>query len=810
MKKILLFFVVTFFVSYVSSQDIKCVQKVELPKDNKVKVFMPGVLMHEPYKEKDLSRDLKGKYGQDLAITEKKFWNVYSDRDGNKAYIKPDASSAVNCKLKMNQKLRIAEIKNDFALVYTEVEKSISFPAISVDAQETGAWGWVPMDHLLLWSSCPADDYGILKKALIVQNLNKSGNNKTLGKGYKNPENMKVHEQLTSDVRFYFVMKKAKINGMDMALLAYESSFEGISNNVLFCWVEESSFTPWNQRSCLEYNWDKTVREQNLKNAVVKFYANSSLSEEASKGYVFRIDEDKEKQKENDDMAYRIEGMRLRMPILDNDSDNKDAYKCTFFATPDGSMSQNEAEELNAKIKKQAEATKKNMNSVNMIVVIDGTQSMKPYFDPLHAAISEGCKFVDENVDFKVGLVIYRDFADGNNVVEYLPVCKLDDPKLKNYMAEGGTYGVKSAIGDDYPEALYYGLSVALDTTVMDYSRNESNLIVVIGDCGNHDEGSEKAAKAPTKEELLKKIVDNNVNLISFQVHNEDKNEYWELFNEQMNYLVLGNADSLFSINGQVGGFEPTENNDGYDYKVNEGKQYYVASMRNPQLNESMEPTVLSQLIQNSIKQFDVAVGQQIGDIDIAFKARATTDFEGGDKFSTNFIKNRLGEENYEKLKKSMSICALTGYTPKSNGDYEYYKPVIFIHINEFQQMMDYFTKVYDAIENTEDRETYIAAMKQLLRAMVPDMSDEKMNAKGNEEITSMIAGLNASTESQKGKTLEAISDPAQVSAQEFKGILNKFQRKYKGLRRIQEEGYYYTFKSNEDTYYWIPVEDLP
>ena len=804
MKKIFLFCFFAFLILNVHSQDIKRVQKIELPKGRKVKVFMPSVLMHEPYKEKELEKELKGEYGQKTPVSEKKFWNVYSDRDGNKAYIQPDASSGVNCKLRLNQKLRIAEIKNNFALVYTEPEKSISYPAISVDADAEGAWGWVPMDNLLLWSSCPANDFGILNKALIVQNLNKSGNIKTLGKGYKNPEDLRTSEQLQSDVRFFFVMKKKKINGMDMALLAYESSFDGISSKVLYCWVEESSFTPWSQRSCLEYNWNETERQEHLNGQVVKFYANSSLTEAASNGYKF------ESTKENEDDSYRIRGSKLRMPILDNDSGNDDVYKCTFFATPDGSMSQNEAEELNARMKEQAEATKKNMNSVNMIVVIDGTQSMGEYFKPLHAAITEGCKFVEEGVDFKVGLVIYRDFADKDDVINYVPVCDLKDPKLKDYMATGGTYGIKSAPGDDYPEALYYGLDVALDTIKMGYSKHESNLIVVIGDCGNHEEGSPKAAKAPTKEALLKKIVDNNINLISFQVHNEDKNEYWELFNEQMAYLVLNNADSLFNVNGQVGGFQPSKNNDGYDYKVKEGKQYYVASMRNPELNESMEPTVLSQLIQTSIKQFDLAVGEQIGDIDLAFKARSTSDFEGSDKFSTNFIKNRLGEENYEKLKKSMSICALTGYTPKSNSNADYYKPVIFISINEFQQMMDYFTKVYDAIENSEDRQPYVDAMKQLLRAMVPDMTDEQMNAKGNDEITNMIAGLNASTESQKGKTLTAIGDPAQVSELEFKTILKKFQRKYNFLRRIQEDGYKYTFTSNQDTYYWIPVEDLP
>ena len=80
------------------------------------------------------------------------------------------------------------------------------------------------------------------------------------------------------------------------------------------------------------------------------------------------------------------------MPLLDNDSGNDKVYKCTFFGTPDGKMTQNEAEEVTAKFKKRKEQEILNKNTVNMIVVIDGTQSMEAYFKPLHEAIQNGFK----------------------------------------------------------------------------------------------------------------------------------------------------------------------------------------------------------------------------------------------------------------------------------------------------------------------------------------------------------------------------------------------------------------------------------
>ena len=357
---------------------------------------------------------------------------------------------------------------------------------------------------------------------------------------------------------FYYVFKKCTVNGSNLVLLSSEGNVEGtgLKKPVLLGWVEESSYTPWNQRSCLEYNWDDRVIDGHLKDRVVKFYKDYSLSTEISKGYKF--DAKKEKG------SYRIPGSRLRMPILDYKGEDSDkVYKCTFFASADGKMSQNEAEIYAAEMREKHANLIKNKNKLNMIVVIDGTQSMNAYFDSLHSAIKRGWQGVSSEVDFNVGLVIYRDFADGPHVADYIPVTKIDDPRLKDYMTTGGPYKIRSAPGDDYPEALYYGLNIALDTLKMKYKKEESNLVVVIGDCGNHIDG-EKVAKAPTEEQLLEKLKQNNASLVSFQVHHKSVNEFWDLFSIQMNNLVNKNAEDNFMrlAKNNTGKFNPTQNND--------------------------------------------------------------------------------------------------------------------------------------------------------------------------------------------------------------------------------------------------------
>ena len=141
-----------------------------------------------------------------------------------------------------------------------------------------------------------------------------------------------------------------------------------------------------------------------------------------------------------------------------------------------------------------------------------------------------------------------------------------------------------------------------------------------------------------------------------------------------------------------------------------------------------MKPDILSNLIKNSIKEFDAAVDEQKAIIHTGFNARTEDEMDKGDQFSQAYLESQFGKEGYETLKRTKTLCALNGFTPKkTDSNQDYYKSVIFISIFEFQQMMEYFGKVYAAARNIQNRAPYIDAMKQLLRTMVPDMTPEQM-----------------------------------------------------------------------------------
>ncbi len=794
---------VFYILFIVFAYSIQAVGQIALP--NQVSAFIPDCLKERLIMENTLSKVSKANnYGQNSITGEKKYWDVFSDRDDNLVFSQPSSSSSVVTKLKFNQRVRIAKIDNGFALVYEEPNVGLACPSISQDAKAKGAIGWVDMEKLLLWRSCPANNTGILNKALLVFNLNKVSNN-DISFMCKNPETKVGAENIVSTINFYFVMKRDPKTGL--VLLASQSSMDGNSDQVLYGWVSESSYTPWNQRSCLEYNWDPITIEDHLKGKTASFYEDKNLTVLASPGCKYG-----ENPTGSLDTPYRIDGHRLRMPILDNDSGDDNLFKITYFASPDGSYNPDEAAKLEEQRNKILEDAANKTKNLNLIVVVDGTKSMDKHFAALQPAIIDACRrYVSDKYQLRLGLVIYRDYAEKEYLVEQFPLTEITDARLTDKFATGGDYGINSSDGDDYSEALYVGLDAALDTTKMRYSKDESNLLIVVGDCGNRRDDK----RDPKLDAILKKMYENNVNIISFQVHNEDREgiDAWKDFNMQMSDIILSNAEMKYSQNGQSGKFIRSKDRNGYDFDVKEGSAYYVASIRNAKLGETMPVDELKNLISKNVEIFSSAVGEQINALVNGYKVSRDSSSVGSQRFEENFLKGKLGTERFEVLRAASTLCALSGYTlmkdPESGADF--YKPVIFIEKAEFEKMLSQFRKVYDATRGADKREAYIGAMKQLLHSMVPDKTTEEMNKMGNAYITGLISGLNVQTEGfNNGMSLEEIGDINVVTDGELGRIIKDFNEKFEALDLIYKSSYEYVFTANSQIYYWIPVEELP
>ncbi len=751
-----------------------------------------------------------------------KYWIAYSDRDNNTTYMEPNTASAQCSALQFNETVRIAKIQNGFALVYVEPNKTLEYPLISADAK---CRGWIPMKKLLLWNSCLANDKGIYNKALLCVNLDKSSaQTKNFGLGYYGPSTSSSSMQLTTDMNFYYIMKRE--NGM--SLLATQSKMDGsFSDKVLFCWAQEQSFVPWNQRSCLEPTWKhEDVEYFAAKNIKVNIYKNNKFDSKAISNIPFR----KKNSSTYDQYLYRMSGSSLRYPILDDGSDM--IYNMSTFSTIGGQAAGTDPQADGLSTADSIKLARLNrMLNINLAIVIDGTSSMEPYYPAVKEAIKSGIQYFSQNYNIKVGVVIYRDYADGDaGLVEVLPLTNVKNiTRINDFLDSGGRYGIRSSANDKtQTEAFYYGLNEALDK--LRFRDGESNIMLVVGDCGN-DANDTKCA---SREDIISKIVANKMHVMGFQVQNQNVAAF-NSFNNQLLYILRNsllanykkyNADIKVSSRQSKNAAGAVE---GYNYVANTDYQLYIGNHRFADANVNkgkMDPKMLTGHMTSAISDFASAIQEQINLIVNSGRdpkpkkpSNPGTGFTGtgpggGINIADEFIRETLGEEWAEAMKGTNALVNFRGYAKKKDeSGRDFFKPVIFISMEEFDDLLKRLAPVSEAAlsSNVKDRTPYIEAMKALVRSLVPGIRDNDMAKLSNGQITAMIGGLNEAAGALKTYTLDDLSDQTAIPAAEYQRIITDFSRKFKNLSRTRaSKSYKFVKEFNGAKYYWIPIEDLP
>ncbi len=799
----------------------------QLPK--KCMAFRPKKLGAIILTEKEADAFVKsGSFGQTDAPGrgQATYWDVYSDRENNTTYASPGVSTKFSS-LKFNERVRIAQIQGNYALVYTEPKVGLQYPLISELAE---CKGWIPMNHLLLWQSCLANDRGIYNKALLCVNLEAKNLSGDLGAGYLSPDRSGKPIPLTTDMNFYFIMKQEK----DMALLAIQNRVDGsMSDQVLYCWVPERSFVPWNQRSCLEPTWEREdVEYYAAKHEQVKIFATQSEALSQQGHAISFIPFEKRTSTRYDRYLYRMAPEHLRFPILDGTNDR--AYNMSTFSTLGGQAQGTSTPTNEPTIDKLKEEKLRKMQRINLAVVIDGTSSMEPYYPKVKEALKEACDFFSRNYNLRIGVVIYRDYTDGTGLAEVLPMTSAQHnlERVNAFLDSGGTYGIRSSSSDrTQEEALYNGINTALDKLA--FRDGESNIMLIVGDCGNDLKDTRFNSRS-----LIDKLVQKDIHLMGFQVQNKGVAAY-NNFNSQLLELMRESLKGKYhKLNEKIRVVarqtqsKSTGRTDGYNFEGNiEGDQLYICNHRFTDATVNggvMSPEVLQSYMVKAISDFANTIQHQL---DLIVKPINSLPVSGGGTTSKfvgrsstpgminvdyEFVVKALGGDAklVQNLDQTNSILNFRGYALRRDASgRNYFKPVIFISAEEFQELLKRLAPVAEAARNSQvkDRTPYIEALKALVKSLAPGMTDAQMAALSNGDIMNMIAGLNESAEALKSYSLNDLSDPQAVSPGEYSRIINDFQKKYENLLRIrQSNSYKFVKKFNGAVYYWIPIEDLP
>lgn len=721
----------------------------------------------------------------DLGKQNKIAWTAYSDRDANTTYSSPSNAGAFS-KLSFMEKVYIADIKNGFALIFTD-DYDVNYPTINITAKTKG---WIPIENLLLWEKCPQNKNSIFQKGLVVGDPSK-GQNLVQNPPYKTtPSNYGADNGNAKKLDILFILKTSIINSETYYLVSKELSVKERSFEVKG-WLPEDYITLWDQRLCLEpttasLNFDH-YRSLGVFPAIYeKIEEAKSFYNTGSQGNPFWIYKEFSKE--------RMGAYIMRAPILGKSFN--EIYKVASIASIDAAS--NNINQT-AKNIQDIEAWKSLQKNINVIFVIDATSSMRNFYSPIANALENIMRLDWEGKELNVGVVLYRNAADGNREIEVHKISNNINAAI-NFISSNKDD--VSSVGKTHSESLFKGLDTALDSRIMGYDSKQSNFMIVIGDAGNQNNSR--------IDEIAQKMAHNRINLLAFQANHYGLKAYDD-FATQIGIIIKKNLEyrGIRDIT----------------YKLNANRLYVVQrknseipslvyggyKFANPGKSESTD--ILKNNIISNVKDFNELVQNKI---------KFLSDVEGGlnttnsmDEIRLREILNEFGwtkariDDYVRELKKS-GVTKLIGFAPVKlkdthNSLFDY---VLFFSQDELKDIIKELKKL-ESPSLTSNRKAYQDAIVAMGQAFLGQMSADDIMGMSMDELTAQIYGVPVPI-SNCGVKIVDIIDRRKITDSQLQDYINDFNTKRRGLENIANNSYNGKFKSNEIVYLWIPLTNMP
>lgn len=763
---------------------------------NETNIYLPHFIKSPNEKDNSewMSLITKGKFGKNTNT----YWVVYSDKDKNQTFDSPGGSPFKS--LTFGQKLIIADIKNNYALVYEQDKVNQIYPKVVGESM-----GWVSLDNLLLWDRSPMDKNQVFKKAVVLMNLDANVKGDIAPDFLSNPITKLRSGRAANKLEFYFIMKTTRVNNELFYLLSKNwtiSSSIGRENN-LYGWLSVGNVSEWDNRLCFETTWDNTAvndfKSRNIKPMVLKsendaeqYKRKANISQESA----FWV--------ANELSNLRTNPQLVRLPLVTSEKQLKEGiYKVASIGQIGGGNGNPIDENKKAQLERELEELLRKQNNVNIIFVVDGTISMGRYFSPIANAIDKSMRSGNKG-SHKFGAVVYRDYTDGPRAIEQIPL-------TDNYVVVSNFLNTREAtqpngLDTNFEEAVFYGLETALDRMVKE---DESNFVFLIGDCGNHRIDPE----GRSIEDIIPRLIENRVNMLAFQVNNANHRAY-NAFILQAKQIISRTIAGVTEKAGSPGSVDVKLDSRGLykTYRVGGAKDELTPILGaytfcNP--NERKEPQYLETLIEDMINEYSQTVEKRIrelqkitsgpghgpGEISIAVKEELT--LRG---WSNSDIESLIDKE-----------VKIAGYTSDSPGGSknQIFVPVLFISHEEYISLVTQLNRINSANNISLYSRT---AFQDALRGLGETFFG--LTNVDETEISTLMAQLYGIPPKFKPSSLDGIriidiTDHTRLPQPQLEKYIDDFRSKLPRLEKIQGDSDY-QFLSNGIIYYWIPIFELP
>lgn len=749
-----------------------------------------GIGKSQEWQDWALSKIKMNDFGKNTKVV----WVVYSDRENNQTYTSPSSSASGHSRLGFGVKLFIAAIKNGYALVFTDDYVNV-YPTINPTAK---AKGWIPVDNLLLWETCPKNKSQIFQKGLVVHDPTKFKTDIEKNPPYLlEPRQHAYTNQLqrAKDLDILFVMKTTNVDGTLYYLLSKEMNCKD-RERAIYGWLPEDYITRWDQRLVLEPTFATSAVNYYTKNKI-----NPSIFSAASQARTLYSNGQSQSPlwEYRNFSAKRMDAYIMRNPII------AEAGTSIFNVAAISSLQTTNPTTL-ADNKREIEELTTAQDNINVIFVIDATTSMRKYYPAVATALSDIMKR-NFSSKIKVGAVLYKDYKDPDRV-QYKPVTSKIEEVIGFINTNKDNLG--SIDADDW-EAMFLGLETGLDSTKMDYKSRHSNFMILIGDAGNHRIDPEGRRWQDIVSHLAQKMSDNNINFLAYQVNNAGTSAYDD-FAMQVGKLQKELADKIKS-RIKSGDLEFKLKSNRFYFLTRRGSSvelpvydsYKYASSR-----QSETTTGLQNIITTNITEFQKFISDRLdlleaGDLGISADGDLRESQLREIFRLSGWQENRI--DSYITYLKQGGSAKFLGYAPEktSSSDYKLFDYVLFFSQDELTDLIQQLSKI-NSPSVISSKKTYQDAVISMGQAMLGQFDETDIRNMDMDELLGQIYGVPIKMQSCGIKIDKIIS----MNQSELDNYIKQFRDKLQGLKNINANSYNGRFQSNGITYYWIPFSDMP
>ncbi len=703
-------------------------------------------------------------------------------------------------------------------------------------SQHAEDYGWVHKDDVLMWDQALTNpETNIALKGMILNTLRTLDGSRT--------DYTSIRAFMDSDLTiptdyeaklfeiFYIYRYSQSGNAVLLGRRPFFSEMqlrgEGAQGG-LIGWVDLGRVLEWDHRVAVEPNYDEmAVQERYSKNIRASVLGQPVMGLEDLCALNFmqgKLDHDCEVVWDDDIFCERGNferkpGYWRRFPVIGDYG--SEVYKLMVMGELRGQFGTID-QDIDLQVRQRLNELIERIRNVNIVFVIDGTNSMGPYYQSVINSVERIVRIFEQTADaskeLRFGYVVYRDYLEGNRLTEQ-----------RQLTSNAGLImnALRNVDARDYHdihahEAVYYGLRKAISEVFTD--PDETNILIHIGDAGNHYR--DDPTQVP-QQEIVDLLTEYKCFYIAYQAHHKSNHQAYRDFPRQVREIMSKASNQLYdewlSLLGQ-GLIEsrPTLHTENSISRIRDGSPMLLMAT---DYGNEIDIEVLTNEITQAITEIDHYTDRVVEHArDMLERGRGLQliTSEADNRYTSSFapgvynilVRMGIDESNLRHYYTENVQFVFEGYATRNHAalNRPLFSPVLLLDANEFITILHKVNQLRRGTSTSGDRrEMLYDTWVELLRRHIGIQPEGYFDEISIEEAAMMVFGVPMRSSMLRQIQLRDIHDPSVFSDVDLRRYILQISQKADQLDRIANmRDYPYSFISNDIKYYWINVNKLP